>query len=184
MNQVPHNLDLLCYFMGLPERVFAWTKTTLHEIETEDTAQAMLAWPDGAMGSVHASTAETGLPSRFEILGTGGSIRMSGSELTFERFETDMLEHIAHGTNMYRGPETLPQEVEMGSGSGDHLAIYRNLHAAILEGKPVIADGVSSRIGLEVANAMIYSSHTGQEVSLPLDRQKYAALLERLQSGE
>jgi hypothetical protein len=35
-------------------------------------------------------------------------------------------------------------------------------------------------MSLELANAMAYSSHTCSAVDLPLDRQKYAALLEEL----
>jgi hypothetical protein len=37
-------------------------------------------------------------------------------------------------------------------------------------------------MSLELANAMIYSSHTGDVVELPLDRQRYAALLEELRA--
>ena len=72
MNQAPHNLDLISYFLGLPERVVAWTRTRLHPIETEDTAQAMLEWADGTLGSLHVSTAEAGRPERLGNRGHGG----------------------------------------------------------------------------------------------------------------
>jgi predicted dehydrogenase len=37
MNQAPHQLDVLCFLFGLPMKVYAWTRTLLHAIETEDT---------------------------------------------------------------------------------------------------------------------------------------------------
>ena len=46
LNQAPHDLDLVCHLLGSPARVVAWTRTKLHAIETEDTVQAMLEWPD------------------------------------------------------------------------------------------------------------------------------------------
>jgi hypothetical protein len=68
-------------------------------------------------------------------------------------------------------------------GKGDHPAVYRNLHAAILHGEPVTAPGADARRSLELANAIIYSSKTGQPVDLPLDRQRYHDLLAELKSG-
>jgi hypothetical protein len=38
-------------------------------------------------------------------------------------------------------------------------------------------------MSLELANAMIYSSYTGQVIPFPLDRRSYAALLEGLRRG-
>jgi hypothetical protein len=38
-------------------------------------------------------------------------------------------------------------------------------------------------MSLELANAMIYSSYTGQVIPLPLERASYAALLEGLRRG-
>jgi hypothetical protein len=64
--------------------------------------------------------------------------------------------------------------------TGDHIAVYRNLHAAILDGVPIMADGIEGRKSLELANAMIYASYTHSEVELPLNREKYAELLARL----
>ena len=184
MNQAPHDLDMLCYLLGRPERVLAWTRAQLHQIETEDTALAMVAWPGGAMGAIHASTAESGLPQRLEILGTAGCLRLERGQLNFARFETDLRDHIAHSAELYSAPPLRPETVELAAGRGDHLAVYRNFHAAILEGAPLMADGASARMSLELANAMIYSSYTHGEVKLPLERQKYANLLADLKAGK
>ncbi|MBS1251452.1 MAG: Myo-inositol 2-dehydrogenase [Anaerolineales bacterium] len=182
LNQAPHNLDLLCHLIGMPSRVVAWTRTLLHQIETEDTAQAMLEWPGGALGSVHISTAEAGRQERLEVLGTGGYLQVRRGELILQRFDTDLREHIVENPEPYSAPELQPATVELETDTVGHLAIYQNLYEAILRGAPLIADGIAGRMSLGLANAMIYSSYTRQEVELPLDRDEYRALLDELKA--
>jgi predicted dehydrogenase len=182
LNQAPHDLDILCYLLGTPNRVAAWTRTQLHAIEAEDTAHAMLAWPSGAWGSLHTSTAEAGQPRRLEIAGTGGRMQLARDGLTFSKLDTDVREFIAHNPGPYAAPADHPVQVELEPGVGNHVSVYRNLHAAILDGAQVVADGTDGRMSLELANAMIYSSHIDGEVALPLDRQKYADLLADLKA--
>ena len=182
LNQAPHNLDMVCYLLGSPARVAAWTRTRCHRIETEDTAQAMLEWPGGALGTLHVSTAEAGLGQRLDIVGTRGALQLGRGGPSFEQLEDDVREHIARCPDPFQAPSQAPVAVPVAPGTGDHAAIYRNLHQAILEGTPLAADGQEGRRSLELANAMIYSSHTGQPVELPLDRARYAALLEDLKA--
>lgn len=177
MNQAPHNLDLLCYLLGLPRRVVAWTHTTLHQIETEDTVQAMLKWAEGALGSLHISTAEAGRPERLEIVGTGGNLRFSGGELSLSRAGTDMARFIRESENAFGGPPYEMEAVTLEVGAGDHATVYKNLHAAIWGTEPLVTDGREGRMSLELANAMTLSSFTERAVELPLDREKYAELL-------
>jgi predicted dehydrogenase len=182
MNQAPHNLDLICHLMGMPRQVIAWTRTHLHNIETEDTAQAMLEWPSGAIGTIHVSTAEAGQPQRLEIIGTQGCLRIQREQVTFHQFDEDLREFIPRSHEPYMPPASHPVTIELKPGGGDHVSIYRNLHEAILKGKSLIADGVNGRMSLELANAMTFSSHTRREVELPLDRHTYASMLKDLKS--
>lgn len=183
MNQAPHNLDLLCYLLGLPERVVAWTRTTLHATETEDTVQAMLEWPEGTLGSVHISTAEAGRPERLELVGTGGTLSLSPGGLSFNRCETDFRTFVQESDNPFGAPTFEVESVATEAGGGDHAAVYRNLHEAITRGAPLLCDGAEGRKSLELANAMILSSYTRREVPLPLDRSAYAGLLAELKAG-
>ena len=183
MNQAPHHLDLLCYLLGLPARLVGWTRTRLHRIEAEDTAQVILEWADGAIGSLHVSTAEAGRPERLELLGTRGRLRIVDGALAVDAFDRDLRDFLADSPDPYRAPPLHPVQVRPDLGAGDHRAVYRDFHRAILAGAPVMADGVAGRMSLEPANAIIYSRYTGGEVTLPLDRRKYAALLEELQGG-
>ena len=182
LNQAPHDLDLLCHLIGMPSRVVGWTRTLLHQIETEDTAQAMLEWPGGTLGSVHISTAEAGRPERLEVLGTGGYLQIRRGEVILQRFDTDVQEHIVENPGPYSAPESHSAAVDLEPDVNGHLAIYQNLHEAISRGAPLIADGVEGRMSLELANAIIYSSHARQEVELPLDRDEYRVLLDELKA--
>jgi len=184
MNQAPHNLDLIGHLLGMPARLVAWTRTRLHEIEAEDTAHAMLEWDNGALGGLHVSTAEADKGDRVEVLGTGGRLTLTMGELTAERFEPDIREHLRMSGEPFSAPAASPMSVDLSEGSGDHQAVYRDVHAAILDGAPLMADGVQGRMSLELANAMTYSSRTGTSVELPLDRAKYAALLGELSASE
>jgi predicted dehydrogenase len=177
LNQAPHNFDLLCYLLGMPIRVAGWTRTMLHRIETEDTVQAMLEWPDGALGMIHISTAEAGVSQRLEIVGTAGRLHIGKGELLLGRFAVDMRAHIVDSPNPFSGPDMTTSPVDLPPGAGDHLSIYRNLHEAIVHGAPLMASGEDGRMSLELANAIAYSNHLHSEVVFPLDRQGYSDLL-------
>ena len=183
MNQAPHDLDLICHLLGSPSRVFGWTRTRFHQMETEDTASAILEWPDGAIGHLHVSTTEGEKGGVLEIAGTGGTIEIAPGVLTFNQFTVDVQKYLAETDELFRGPEPGAVPIPLEPGVGDHTAVYRDFHAAILRGTPIAADGVQARRGLEVANAIIYSSHLHSEVQLPLDRGAYSALLSSLQAN-
>jgi predicted dehydrogenase len=175
---------MVCYLAGQPARVHAWTPTIAHKIMPEDTAQAMLQWENGALGSIHASTAEAGQPQRFEIIGTGGHLQINKGSLTFNSFDTDVVEFLKTSPKPFAAPEMREEPVPLGSETGSHVDIHRNFCDAILNGAPVAAPGINAIHGLELANAMIYSNYSGETVEFPLDRQKYADLLEDLRARE
>jgi predicted dehydrogenase len=180
MNQAPHNLDLVCHLMGQPTVVFAWTRTNLHKIETEDTVHAICEWENGAQGSIHVSTAEAGRPERLEIVGTAGFVQILDGALSWKVLDPDFAD-VARSS-----PEALPEiiatpaELAREAGEGNHLDIYRNFHDAILNGVPLVADGVEGLMSLELANAMIQSGQTSKPVSLPVDRAGYDTVFARL----
>lgn len=75
MNQGIHTVDLLLYLLGDIERVQAVIKTSLHEIESEDTCVATLELANGAVGVLQATTAAfPGYARRVEITGSEGTV--------------------------------------------------------------------------------------------------------------
>lgn len=184
LNQAPHELDLLCHLIGMPARVFAWTRTTVHDIACEDTIQAMVEWDSDALGSLHISTAEAGQPQRFEIIGTKGHLAIRHGGLTFKQFDTPVDEFIRTSEKAFGAPQLTEVEIEIPAGAGDHRTVHQNLYEAITQGKPLNADGISGIRGLELANAMTFSSHTNRPVEFPLDYDAYHKMLANLRAGK
>ncbi len=180
MNQASHNLDELCYLCGLPSRVFAWTRAALHHIETEDTAHALIAWPQGYLGTLHISSAEAGISDYLRIVGTKGILEVTPKKLQIQTLQEDMKDYLIAPGSPYDAPVMREEPVHLAPPLGNnHLAVYKNLYAAITHGN-TYTDGLQGRMELELANAIIYSSQTRTEVELPLDRQRYAELLKQL----
>ena len=76
MNQSIHTIDLLCELMPPVEAVQAFAGKPGHpQIETEDTAAAVLRFTNGALGVIYGTTASfPGNLRRLEITGTKGTL--------------------------------------------------------------------------------------------------------------
>ena len=180
MNQAPHDLDMICHLLGEPARVFAWTRTNVHTIPVEDTASALLEWHDGAVGFLYVSTGEAAPKQDVEIVGTRGILRLGSGTLGFQEFESEVAEFLTTVQSSFPHLPLKDVPVALDEGQGDHTAVYRDFHQAILTGGKPLADGVEGRMSLQLANAIIYSSHTRAPVDLPLDGEKYESLLDDL----
>jgi len=176
INQGQHDLDLLGYLVGRPSKVVGWTRTRRHPIETEDTAEAMVEWPNGAMGAIHISTAEIDETQRIEITGTAGRLRLLPGRLEVWRNEVAFDEFAASPGNPFAPPTTTALPTFLG-GDGGHEAIYRNLAEALAGREALIASGRDALVTLELANAIVYSSHVGRPIDLPLDAAAFSGLL-------
>jgi predicted dehydrogenase len=187
MNQAPHPLDRLCYLTGSPASVWGWTRTIWHDIEAEDTAQAMLVYPNAATGYVEVSTLESGTPPQLQIVGDRMALEFRGETLTSRHFSPPLFTFSATSPEKFGTPETTvdifnPPEGIPPDGDG-HLAVHRDLREAILTGRKPRCDGRDATSSLELANAITLSSFTGRAVSLPLDSAAYSALLAELRTG-
>jgi predicted dehydrogenase len=179
-NQGSHNLDALCYLVGLPTRIYAWTRRLLHNIETEDTVQAILEWSNGALGSLHLSTAQADDAERIKIVGTRGQLTFDGREVRVWTLDRDMHDYAVHETDPYGKNELRPYTYTLEPGTTDHVSLYRAFHAAIADPRQPYSTGYQARGALELANAIIFSQERHCEVELPLDAGKYAELLAEL----
>jgi predicted dehydrogenase len=184
LNQSPHTLDVLCHLVGLPSKVWGVTRTRMHAIEAEDSAQAMLEYENGAFGYLAVSTAEAGADKRLEIVGDRAILKIVGETLTIVRFDSPLRDHIALAKNGFIQPGTQTEVVELPSSEGrGHVAVHADFHSAIREGRRPRCDGPDGLMSLELANAITLSSFTERAVSLPLDRAAYSKLLHRLRGG-
>ena len=83
MNQGIHGVDLLLYIAGDAKVLSAKTQTAFHDIEVEDVAVAMLAFENGCVGTLEASTcAYPGFERVIEIVGSEGCAVLKENTLT------------------------------------------------------------------------------------------------------
>jgi UDP-N-acetyl-2-amino-2-deoxyglucuronate dehydrogenase len=187
MNQAPHTLDRLCHLAGSPASVWGWTRTLRHHIETEDTAQAMLVYPNRAPGYLEVSTLEAGTLPQLQIIGNRMALEFLGETLTIRRFVPPLSEFSETSPEKFAAPEITVETFQppegIPPGGEGHLAVHRDLREAILTGRKPRCDGRDALVSLELANAITLSSFTGRAVSLPLDRAAYTALLADLRAG-
>jgi UDP-N-acetyl-2-amino-2-deoxyglucuronate dehydrogenase len=83
LTQGIHTLDLFVSFAGEPSEVKSFVSTTpVHRMETEDLVAAAVKFKNGALGTVHATTAAyPGFPERIELIGTKGTALLEGPSL-------------------------------------------------------------------------------------------------------
>ena len=82
INQGVHTVDLLLWLLGDVTRVLGLTATTLHAIESEDVALALLEFESKAVATLEATTAAwPGYPRRVEISGTEGTVVIEGDRV-------------------------------------------------------------------------------------------------------
>jgi UDP-N-acetyl-2-amino-2-deoxyglucuronate dehydrogenase len=185
MNQAPHTLDLLCHLTGRPKRVWGWVRTRFHAMECEDSAQAMFEYADGAPGYLTVSTVEAGVPFRLQVCGDRGGLELVGGDLHRFTLSEPLLDHMRTNPGMWEHPKVTWEKVEVPpGGGGSHVDVYRDLLAAIREGRDTRISGVEALASLELANAITLSSfRDGVAVELPVDRAAFHALLEDLKAG-
>lgn len=81
--QASHNIDLYCWFFGMPERIVSMVGTFAHDIEVEDHGACVMRHADGMIGTIIASTvAWPGFPARLEIHAEGGSVVLENDAIT------------------------------------------------------------------------------------------------------
>lgn len=162
-NQASHHVDLLEWMMGDIESVFAKSATALVNIESEDTAIAVLKFRNGALGCIEATTATRpkDLEGSISILGEKGTVEIGGFAVNqmktwaFAEAEPDdttvMQKYSVNPPNVY--------------GFG-HQAYYEHVLDCLQSGRQQLVDGLAGRRSIELISAIYESIETGQEVQL------------------
>ena len=183
INQCPHHLDLLQWFVGLPRRVTAHIGLgKYHPIEVEDEVTAFLEYPHGATGVFIASTGEAPGTNRLEIAGEKGKLVLEQGKLTlFENaIETSIFSRTTR--ELCARPPCQAREILVtGEGEG-HIGVLTNFRDAILHGVPLLAPAEEALGSLELGNAMLLSGLLSRSVDIPLDAECMEQELSRLAS--
>ncbi len=183
INQCPHNLDLLQWFVGLPGRVMAHISLgKYHPIEVEDEVHAFLEYDNGATGVFIASTGEAPGTNRLEIVGEKGKLVLEHGKLTLgeNAIETSVFSRTTR--ELFARPPCQERVIPVpGEGEGP-AGVLKNFRDAILEGVPLLVPAEEALGSLELGNAMLLSGLLHRPVDLPLDAECMEQELIRLAS--
>jgi UDP-N-acetyl-2-amino-2-deoxyglucuronate dehydrogenase len=181
VNQSPHQLDLLQWFMGPIEEISGcWTNVNHPSVEVDDTAVAILRFKNGGLGSIVTSVAQRpGIWTKVHIHGSNGAS---------VGVETDHGASFVAGVSSVADPAlndvwTIPAEEHLlpqfeaedraRFGQIDATTHYHRLQIedflrAIREGRPPLVTGEEGRIVVEMFTAIYRSQQEHRPIALPI----------------
>lgn len=188
MNQGVHYVDQLRWIMGPVKSVAATMGTLSHaRIEVEDVISATIAFENGAIGTLMASTSLVpGFNQSLEVYGAKGAVRVTNSKVHFAQFVTGEETQSLWGLDnvpdplvqdgVWQGGLSSDPQAISGQGSSDprsisiagHIAHLKDLITCIREDRTPFMDGVEARYALELIVGIYRSAKTGERVYFPL----------------
>ncbi|PTQ85688.1 putative dehydrogenase [Trichococcus patagoniensis] len=192
VNQAPHQLDLLQWICGKPEKVYAKLQYGAgRNIVVENEVNALLDFGNGATGSFITCTNDIVGTDRFEIFGTKGKIIVEDSkklivkqltapeaELSENMDMQDVMRLFMGQINMADYVTVTEEEFETPQGL-QHISVLNNFADHVVNGEPLLANGREGINGVTLANAMHLSSWLDKEVDYNVDGDMYLAELNK-----
>lgn len=164
MNQCIHYTDLLCWFMGRPTEVFAYTDNLTHPYtEAEDMGLALVKFDNGSYGMIEGTinTYPNNLSDTAAVFGEKGCMSLGGKFLDVpERWKFENLPESME--------ETIAQFGIQNMGSG-HVPFYQNVVNAIEGKEELLTSPEDARASIELILAIYKSAAEGRPVKLPLE---------------
>jgi UDP-N-acetyl-2-amino-2-deoxyglucuronate dehydrogenase len=181
VNQSPHHLDLLHWFMGeIDEISGCWANVSHPYIEVEDTALAMIRFKSGGLGSVVASVSQKpGLFARLHVHGSSGaSVGVETDRgATFVAGMSAIAEPPLNDVWTIPGEEHLLAEFQAEDrqrfGQIDATTYYHALQIqdflrAVAEDRPPLVTGEDGRVVVEMITAVYRSHRERRPVKFPI----------------
>jgi predicted dehydrogenase len=162
LTQAIHSLDLMLSLAGPVAAVTATAGTSrLHRMETEDFVAGGLAFANGALGSLFATTAAfPGEPEQLVLTGTRGRARLVATTLEISWLDG---RHERHGEATGSGGGADP----MAFPSTWHKRLIADFCDALREGrKPRISGREALRVH-RLIDALLLAAREGRRVALP-----------------
>lgn len=167
INQSIHAIDLLQWLVGMPAEVFAWKTRRVHVgIEAEDTACATLRFPDGAMGSIEATTAAwPGWERRVEICGEFGSVALEDEKVVRWEFRETRPEDAEILAQAARNTTKTGAGASNIIGFEGHQRQIEQMVIALRSGMPMPIGGKAARNAVALVRALYESAERGVPVA-------------------
>ena len=159
MNQGIHLVDLLVWFMGDPVRTQASAATLQRDIEVEDTLVATLAFANGALATIAATTTAPGSPHRLEVYGTHGAIQVEGEHAQTWQLR-DPAAAVVEPPPLRRDTAAGAAGDPRGIGLEGHARIVGDFVAAVRDGRRPTIDGAEGLRSLAAIEAIYRAAGT------------------------
>jgi predicted dehydrogenase len=180
LNQAPHLIDRYLWLCGIPESVTGFCDTTLHSIEVEDTASAVMRHEGGRHGYLHVNTTECPSLSRTVIACDRGRITIENGCMQVEHLDESIRTRTAGATDLFGEIDSRREDMQerLIESAPELLArMYENIALAIAGRQPLLITAAEAANAVELANAILLSSASGRSVNLPIDRAAYDAFI-------
>jgi UDP-N-acetyl-2-amino-2-deoxyglucuronate dehydrogenase len=182
VNQAPHQLDLLQWFMGPIDELFGYWDNVNHPyIEVEDAAVAVIRFKNGGLGSIVVSNSQKpGIYGKVHVHGANGAsvgVQTDGGAM-FIAGMTSVLEPPINDLWTVPGEELLLEQWQAEDRATfeavDATQHYHRLQdqdflQAILEDREPMVNGEEGRKTVELFTAIYRSQRDGRPVKFPLD---------------
>ena len=185
INQCIHNLDIMQWLFGLPDRLSAKVAFgRYHDIDVEDEVTAILEHDSGSVGLLQASSGEAPGFNRLEIIGDEGVITWDDKELTLLKADQSVSEHCATTREMFGMPSFTRETILLEEGVNQHAQVVQNFVDALTQGSRLLTPASEGLGSLQLANGMLLSQWDDSAIALPIDSHRYEQLLsERIASS-
>lgn len=181
VNQAPHQLDLLLWYMGEVDEVYGVWKNLNHPyIEVEDTAVAVVQFKSGAVGNIVVSNSQNpALYGKVHIFGENGAaagVQTDGGAMFIAGMSTISEPPVNDMWTIPGEEEMLPiwkKEDGVFWDSVDSMYYYHNeqikdfLHAVATGTKPLV-DAAEGRRTVELFTAIYRSTRDNRVIKFPL----------------
>ena len=188
INQCVHQLDILQWLIGMPEKIYANCKTVGRNITTENDVTAVFSYKDFECVFT-SSTHEVPGTNRLEIAGDKGKIVIEKFKMYYWLNDYSESEINARAKRDYgnkQDKKSKKKSLSYGFARmiydgiyGQQSRIIKNFVKAIECGDKdvLIAKAEEGINGLTLINAMNMSSWLNRPIDLPLDKDAYADML-------
>ena len=182
VNQAPHQLDLIQWFMGeIDECYGVWSNLNHPYIEVEDTANAILKFKSGAVANIIVSNSQKpGIYGKVHVHGENGAsvgVQTDGGAM-FVAGMTSILEPPVNDIWSVPGEEAylekwIQQDSDYFKELPNPMEYYheRNIEdflRAIVENRRPLINGEDGRVTVEIFTAIYRSTRDGKPVKWPL----------------
>ncbi|MFO7668639.1 MAG: Gfo/Idh/MocA family oxidoreductase [Bacteroidales bacterium] len=182
VNQAPHQLDLLQWYMGEIEECYGvWSNLNHPYIEVEDTANAILKFRNGGVANIVVSNSQKpGIYCKVHVHGEngasvgvqtdGGAMFVAGMSTILEPPVIDIWT-VPGEEEMF--PKWVKEESDFFNGLPNQMEYFheRNIEdflRAVIEGRKPMITGEEGRVTVEIFTAIYRSARDGKPVKWPL----------------